>query len=56
MFSLVAVDQVNHTITALIHSSLSTQEAGLKEGQQSQMAHKQCTSLPYNVISHSDSD
>ena len=53
---LVAVDQVNHTITALIHSSLSTQAAGLKEGQQSQTAHKQCTSLTYNVISPSDSE
>ena len=53
---LVAVDHVNHTVTTSIRSFLSSQAAGLKEGQHSQRAHKVCTSLFYNVYSPSDSE
>ena len=53
---LVAVDQVNHTVTALIRSFLSSQVAGLKEGQQSQRAREVCTHLFYNVYSPRDSE
>ena len=49
--SLVAVDQVNHTINSTVHSSLSSSEAGLEEGQLSQGTSNECTHLSFNVFS-----
>ena len=49
--SLVAVDQVNHTVNATVHCSLSSPEAGLGEGQLSQVSLEECTSLNFEVFS-----
>ena len=49
--TLVAVDQVNHTVNATIRSYLSSQAGGLGEGQQSQSAYETCTSLTFNAYS-----
>jgi hypothetical protein len=46
---LVGVDQVNHSIDASIISSLSSQDGGFSEGQQSQSVGKNCT---FNVFSY----
>lgn len=49
--TLVAVDQVFHTVDATIRSFLSSPEGGLGEGQQSQVSYNVCTNLTYNVYS-----
>ena len=49
--SLVAVDQVNHTINASITSSLSSSDGGFGEGQQIQSVNRNCTDLTFNVFS-----
>ena len=49
--SLVAVDQVNHTVNATIHCTLSSPEAGLGEGQLSQLSFKECTFLKFQLYS-----
>ena len=49
--SLVAVDQVNHTLNSTIHCTLSSSKAGLGEGQLSQKTHEQCTNLNFTVFS-----
>ena len=38
--SLVAVDQVNHTLSSIIHCTLSSSKAGLGEGQLSQKTYE----------------
>ena len=53
--SLVAVDQVNHSVVANIISSLA-QDGGFSEDQQTQMVGKNCTNLTFNVFSPSDSE
>ena len=54
--TLAAVDQVNHTVHATIHSSLSSLEGGFGEGQQSQNISDTCSSLMFNVYSPHDSE
>ena len=53
--TLVAVDQVNHTIpSATIHSFLAYTEGGLGEGQLMQSTKKACTNLTFSVFSIRD--
>ena len=49
--TLVAVDQVNHTVNATIRTFLSSSRGGLGEGQQTQSAYQMCTNLTFNVYS-----
>ena len=52
--SLVAVDQVNHSVNANISSSLTYPGGGFSEGQQSQEVTSNCTDLKYNIFSPKD--
>ena len=56
--SLVAVDQVNHTVRATIHSSLSSNHGGLGEDQlrQTITATERCADLDFNVFSPNASE
>ena len=54
--SLVAVDQVNHSVDANITSSLSSPDSGFDEGQQIQKVNKNCTDLTFNVFASNDSE
>ena len=54
--SLVAVDQVNHSVDANITSSLTSPDGGLGEGQQTQKVNRNCTDLSFNVFSPDDSE
>ena len=54
--SLVAVDQVNHSVNANISSSLSSQDGGFREGQQTQSVERNCTKITFNVFSPHDSE
>ena len=54
--SLVAVDQVNHSVDANITSSLSSQDGGFSEGQQTQSLGRNCTNITFNVFSPHDSE
>jgi hypothetical protein len=49
--TLVAVDQVNHSVNATIRSFLSSPRGGLGEGQQSQSSYQTCTNLTFNAFS-----
>ena len=49
--SLVAVDQVNHTVDANVSSFLSSPHGGFGEGQQTQSVERSCTNLTFNVFS-----
>ena len=50
--SLVAVDQVNHTLSnIIIHSFLMFKESGIGEGQLSQKTGENCTSLNFTLFS-----
>ena len=49
--SLVAVDQVNHTVDASVSSFLSSPRGGFGEGQQTQSVERTCTNLTFNVFS-----
>ena len=51
--SLVAVDQVNHSVEANIISSLA-HGGGFSEGQQTQSVGRKCADLTFNVFSSSD--
>ena len=53
--SLVAVDQVNHSVEATIISSLA-HGGGFCEGQQTQSVGKNCTNLTFNVLSSNDNE
>ena len=53
---LVAVDQVNHSIDANIISSLSFQDGGFSEGQQTQRVGKNCSNVTFNVFSPHNSE
>ena len=48
--SLVAVDQVNHSVNANISSSLSLHDGGFREGQQTQSVERNCTKITFNVF------
>ena len=48
---LVAVDQVNHSLDANIISSLSSQDGGFSEGQQTQSVGRSCSNVVFNVFS-----
>ena len=52
--SLVAVDQVNHTVDANITISLSSSDGGFDEGQQIQSVVRNCSNLTFNVFSPHD--
>ena len=54
--SLVAVDQVNHSVVANIISSLSSQDGGFSEGQQTQSVWKNCSNVTFNVFSRHNSE
>ena len=54
--SVVAVDQVNHTVNATIHSSLSSNFGGLGENQLSQNTNEFCTDLSFSVFSPRESE
>ena len=54
--SLVAIDQVNHTVNATIRSSLSSNVGGLGEDQLNQNVSNSCTNLSFNVYSPHDSE
>ena len=54
--SLVAVDQINHSVDANIISSLSSQDGGFREGQQAQSVGRNCTNITFNVFSPHDSE
>ena len=54
--SLVAVDQVNHTLNADISSVLSSPLGGFGEDQQTQSVERNCTNLTFNVFSPHDSE
>ena len=53
---LVAVDQVNHSVDANIISSLSSQDGGFSEGQQTQSVDRICSNITFNVFSPHDSE
>ena len=53
---LVAVDQVSHSVDANIISSLSSQDGGFSEGQQTQRVEKNCSNVTFNVFSSHDSE
>ena len=53
---LVAVDQVNHSVDANIISSLSSQDGGFSEGQQTQSVGKICSNVTFNVFSPHNSE
>ena len=53
---LVAVDQVNHSADANIISSLSSQDGGFSEGQQTQSVGKNCSNVTFNVFSPHNSE
>ena len=48
--SFVAVDQVNHTLEAVISAFLSSNDGGFREGQQQQTVGTNCTDLTYNSM------
>ena len=54
--SLVAVDQVNHSVDANVISFLNSSSGGFGEGQQTQDVGTNCTSLTYNVFSPQDNE
>ena len=53
--TIVAVNQVNHTLSAEVISSVS-REGGLREGQQHQPVSINCTTLTYNLNSPHDEE
>ena len=54
--TMVAVDQVNHTVNATIRSFLSSRGGGLGEGQQSQDAYELCTNLTFSAFSQLETE
>ena len=53
---LVAVDQVNHSVEANIISSLSSQDGGFDEGQQTQSVGRNCSDVIFSVFSPHNSE
>ena len=49
--SITAIDQVNHTVEAIVRSSLASSASGLGEGQLIQKITKTCTNLTFTVFS-----
>ena len=47
---VVAVDQVNRSVEANIISSLSSQDGGFSEGQQTQSVGQYCSNVTFNVV------
>lgn len=55
--SLVAVDQVNHTVKFVtIYTSLGNRNSGLGTGQSIQVTKNACTPLNFTVLSQNSSD
>ena len=54
--SLVAVDQVNHSVEANIINSPASLNGGFSEGQQTQRVGRSCSNLTFNVFSPHDSE
>ena len=52
--SLVAVNQVNHSVEAIIISSPASTDGGFREGQQTQGVRSNCTNITFNVYSPHD--
>ena len=53
---LIAVDQVNHTVNATIHVSLSSNLGGLGEDQSLQYSTKSCSDVKLSVFSPFDTE
>ena len=53
---LFTIDQVNHFVDANIISSLSSQDGGFSEGQQTQSVGKNCSNVTFNVFSPHNSE
>ena len=54
--SIIAVDQVDHTLESDVTAFISSPDGGLKEGQQQQSLGTNCTDVTYNVITPHDSE
>ena len=54
--SVVAVDQANHPVEAIIQSSLKHSESGLGEGQLSRGVNGTCTNLSFSITSPHDQE
>lgn len=52
--SLAAVDQVNHTLDAVVHSYLDSEKGGIGRGQMVQKTGTNCTNVTFSVISPYD--
>ena len=49
--SVVAIDQVEHPVDAIIHATLTFSHGGLSEGQMTNEIQGECTNLTFNVVS-----
>ena len=52
--SVAAVDQVNHTLNAVVHSYLDSEKGGIGSGQMIQKTGTNCTNVTFSVISPYD--
>ena len=54
--SVAAMDQVNHTVEAIVRSSLYSNVSGLGEGQLIQKITKNCTNLTFTIFSRNEKE
>ena len=54
--SLVAVDQVNNTLNAVVHSYLGTEKGGIGDGQLIQKIGTNCTNVTFSITSPHDNE
>ena len=54
--SLVAVDQVNQTLKAVVHSYLETEKGGIRDGHLTQNTGTNCTNITFSVTSPYDNE
>ena len=54
--SVAAMDQVNHTVEAIVRSSLYSNASGLGEGQLIQKVTKNCTNLTFTIFSRNEKE
>ena len=54
--SIAAVDQVNHTLDAEVHSYLDSEKGGIGSGQMIQKTGTNCTNITFSVISPYDKE
>ena len=53
---LIAYDQVNHTVNAIVDTSVNSSAGGLDEGQGTQHINEGCTELKFNLFSPLNSE